>query len=811
MPKRIKSGKKSKKIHFTFFCYLIILGIILFFVFYNGFSILYAIENPSGEGDTNQSMNILFPSNNSELKDNNVNITCFGFSYKNLSSFKLYINESEVQSVSIENFFSYSNNFSVYLENSFWKAKCVLVNSENEEVESKEIFFTVFKEASLPMIYYVEPLYSLTEIQKKVSALVYYEISDGVELGQKVYFTWYVNGINVENNSIEDLSYGIPVQADLNYSVNSGDLISLNVIVSNGEYNSSVYQTSLTLFTISSNLVLYSPLSSQSSMSSLSCDNTYCYASNWAGYFLKINHITGEHIFNDSFEEVENEFTNRLADSINSMFCDDTYCYAASDAGYAGNPAGYFTKINHVTGEHILDGFTNSPIFLSDTYLLSVFCDNTYCYFGDGAGYFSKVNKITGEVIFDSSSFPSLSESDILWGSLSCDDTYCYTANEAGYFLKINHITGEHIFNYTFEEGGNEFTKIISHSGLSGAFSCDNDFCYALDTEGYFIKINKTSGNLEAKYNDPYDYFARPSLTYSYSLFCDNTYCYAIDSEGYFIKLYKDNGTILYGNSENSESLVFSPSIFGEGAQSIFCNTKYCFFIDDWDGYFTKINNPLPSKVNIPQEENQTQELPKQASSGSASSGSSYSTFNLTNTSLTNTSLTNTSNLTQLENNTLFLEFENISEKEYVWEFKEKDSIKFNSHTNKEYTLKINEISSKEIRFSISNSAYKSLTLREGKSTKLSLTPEYYDLFLKVNSISSSGRVSLTMKGIFEKIVDFEVPSKNSTSTNETLSLSTSPRLDGQDFFNFIIGGILILILAISILLLKRRKKSNKK
>jgi len=316
-----------------------------------------------------------------------------------------------------------------------------------------------------------------------------------------------------------------------------------------------------------------------------SCDDTYCYSIDDSGYFLQINHITEEAVY------------NRTTGYEDSMFLDTKgprSLYYGSDYIVGFDPDGYLMKRNKSSGEHIFN-FTSGPgsLILSGIVPNGI-CDDTYCYGVSTEGYFLKINHVTGEHIYNMSvsSLNRLYNNTNVVPEISCDDTYCYGIDDFGYFLKINHVTGEQIYNLT--EG---FVNRISNVSLVDRdylnqdqfFSCDDTYCYGLDSEFYFLKINHITG--EQIYNKTEGY-SNKFLAYQINSFvCDNTYCYMVgdatsNSLGYFLKVNHITGEQIYNFTEGYIKKLSDTSL-----NYLECDSVYCHAIDEKYNRFVKINH----------------------------------------------------------------------------------------------------------------------------------------------------------------------------------------------------------------------------
>jgi len=296
------------------------------------------------------------------------------------------------------------------------------------------------------------------------------------------------------------------------------------------------------------------------------CDDTNCYGVKNGGNFLKINHITGEIIF-------DYEDNNQISTtSIDSLLCDDTYCYAMDNEGY-------FIKINHVTGEHIYNRTSGSVSRLSNGTILDgmskafFLCDDTYCYAMDQQNlrtvYFLKINHVTGEHIYNNTEGYLNKIYNVEYKKIydfSCDNTYCYMGldyypDSEGYLFKIDHITGEHVYNTT--EG---YKKKLSDNSLNFV-KCLGDYCYILDNSSKFIKFNLSSGQEEFNYTILGDYYFEDYIGNLFTdylitgFFCNEDYCYLINDKGYFMKL-DHNKYPLFANIQwyENDSLLVSDS-----------------------------------------------------------------------------------------------------------------------------------------------------------------------------------------------------------------------------------------------------------
>jgi hypothetical protein len=387
-----------------------------------------------------------------------------------------------------------------------------------------------------------------------VSANAYYYDSDA-DSGT-LNFTWYVNGVSVENDTLINVQSGTFVTTYLNATKNAGDIITIRVFANDSVYNSSLI--SWNRLTWNSTIRLSS--STGGIYSGIYCDNYYCYSGDASGYFLKVSKTNGTQIFN-----LSTGYTNKPGNVLmtSPIFCDNNFCYQ-------GDQNGYFIKLNKNSGVHTYNttsGYTNRP---TTTQIDSLYCDSDFCYGGDGSGFFLKINKTSGVHIFNTTSgYTNQPTTNLIYG-LSCDNNFCYGVDAGGYFLKINKTSGVHIYNIT-----SGYTNKPSISPIYALY-CNSEFCYAGDSDGFFLKINKTSG--VHLYNRTLGYTARPTINSITSISCDHYSCYAGDNAGNLLKINKTSGALISTIKISSNTLSLG----------IFCDADYCY-AGDSQGYIIKV------------------------------------------------------------------------------------------------------------------------------------------------------------------------------------------------------------------------------
>ncbi len=138
-----------------------------------------------------------------------------------------------------------------------------------------------------------------------------------------------------------------------------------------------------------------------------------------------------------------------------------------------------------------------------------------------------------------------------------------------------------------------------------------------------------------------------------------------------------------------------------------------------------------------------------------------------------------------------------------VKQIKEKDSIKFSIENNSNYSITINTLRNSSVKLTIHKTQI-NLTLLIGDEKKLNLTsPDYYDLYIKLNSIVNN-TASITLRNINETLIKNErgefvnVPDEK----KENIAGYSS---DNQKFNRvlIIIGIIFIVVLIIIIVIVK--------
>ena len=392
-------------------------------------------------------------------------------------------------------------------------------------------------------------------VNVSTSADIYY--SDFDADSATLNFTWYINGVNMENDSLESVASGTFATVYLNASKNAGDVITISVIANDGTNDSLVNTWKRLIW----NLTNLATTSTNGIYGGVYCDDDYCYAGDYAGYFIKVSKLNGTQIFNTSSGSSSRPTT--------SPVFSPTYC--GTDFCYMGDYNGYFLKINKTSGKHIFNitsGYTNR---LTTAQIDSIYCDDYYCYLGDGTGYYLQVSNVNGTQIFNKTTGYTNQPTTGLLYQLSCDADYCYGTDSQGYFLKINKTSGVHIYNTTVGNTNRPSTNAIY------ALYCNSEFCYAGDSLGYFLKINKTDGT--HIYNTTLGYTQRPTTNTIIGISCNHHYCYVEDSGENFIKINKTSGLSISSiKISSASSLSFGLS----------CDADYCYMGDSL-GYFKKV------------------------------------------------------------------------------------------------------------------------------------------------------------------------------------------------------------------------------
>ncbi len=385
-------------------------------------------------------------------------------------------------------------------------------------------------------------------------------------------FMWYVNGSNVENDTVLDVTLGSIAVAYLNISKRAGDIINLSVFANDSLNVSSTY---------SFRNIIWDNLDIRLTTGiiyDLDCDNSYCYSvDGTSGYFLKINKTSGWQLWN-----VSTGFSVRPSTTgIYGIDCDDYFCYG-------GDNNGYFLKVNKTDGWQYWNVSVDYRVQPSNTYLYDVYCDNNFCYTGDNNGYLVKVNKTSGWQIWNISTGFQVRPTDSL-RSMYCDSYFCYGGDYYGYLFKVNKSGVSAIDAVYWNQTGNyapdgilgttNYTPLKpSTTGISSAY-CYADFCYFGDYSGYMHKLNKTSGF--QYWNASTNYQVKPSATYIYDLFV-NDYIYGVDGNGYLLKVNK-TGWQLWNASSGFQMKPSANSIYG-----VACDTYFCYG-GDGSGYITKV------------------------------------------------------------------------------------------------------------------------------------------------------------------------------------------------------------------------------
>ncbi|NMC33927.1 MAG: hypothetical protein GYA36_15905, partial [Veillonellaceae bacterium] len=417
---------------------------------------------------------------------------------------------------------------------------------------------------SAPVINWLQinpPYYPSSEIS------AYTSFSDLDNDNATLYFKWYINGTNVENDTLTNIQSGSLTTTYLNASKNAGDVLNLSVYADDGTNTSESYKLNRLVWNTSSRLT---PLSV---IRSLSCDSDFCYGGDNDGYFLKINKTSGVQVYNTT-----TGYKTMLGSGYGfRLSCDSDFCYG-------GDYNGYFLKINKTSGVHIWNrtsGYTNQ---LSTNSISSLFCDSDFCYGGDNDGYFLKINKTSGVHIYNTTTGyqNKLSNASIL--HLSCDSDFCYGIDHNGYFLKINKTSGIHIYNTT--PGYLIWTLNQSPAFTASGLSCDSDFCYILSTlllDNYkvsFLRLNKTSGAILNIY--PFSDTSQIGAISS-SLFCDSVYCFAINLQGMLLQINKNSGVQIH-----NFTIGYTYQLSNNWYYSLYCDSDFCYAGDE-NGYIKKV------------------------------------------------------------------------------------------------------------------------------------------------------------------------------------------------------------------------------
>jgi sporulation protein YlmC with PRC-barrel domain len=392
-------------------------------------------------------------------------------------------------------------------------------------------------------------------------ALVKYYDSDNDN--GTVIINWFLNQINVENDTFTNVSSGALLSVTLTPGI---DLYpNWNITLNVSANDSSGISPTITQW---SNVIWQNTAIDKlgnNSMKSIFCDSDFCYGGDDSGNFLKINKTSGVHIFNGSTSTIKIS-----GDDLHSIYCDNTFCYLSDDSSINGR----FLMINKITGVIIYNS-TNAPQ-PSNIAVDSIYCDSDFCYGFDHNGYFLKVNMTSGRHIFNVTtgyiSRPTTSYSY----EITCDSDFCYGFDHNGYFLKVNMTSGRHIFNVT-----TGYKSRPANLNTQSIY-CDSDFCYSGDDLSYFIKVNKTSG--KHIFNLTTGYICYPganALTVGIS--CDSNYCYMGDGGGYFLKVNKTSCQQVFNRSTGYTVRATTSDVNG-----FYCDDNYCYFADS-SGYITKV------------------------------------------------------------------------------------------------------------------------------------------------------------------------------------------------------------------------------
>ncbi len=137
---------------------------------------------------------------------------------------------------------NYSN---VLLEGNTTKAdkwSCFIMPSDNDGNGTSSISANITVGNAIPFIGSLQISTGIYHIHTPNVSLTYYDYD--LESGT-IYYKWYLNGSNVENDTITGVANGTTSRAYLNATIRGGDLINASIIVGDGESNSTGNSTSL--------------------------------------------------------------------------------------------------------------------------------------------------------------------------------------------------------------------------------------------------------------------------------------------------------------------------------------------------------------------------------------------------------------------------------------------------------------------------------------------------------------------------------------------------------------------------------------
>jgi subtilisin family serine protease len=150
-------------------------------------------------------------------------------------------------------------------------------------------------------------------------------------------------------------------------------------------------------------------------------------------------------------------------------------------------------------------------------------------------------------------------------------------------------------------------------------------------------------------------------------------------------------------------------------------------------------------------------------------------------------------------------------------EIEKEDKIKFELNVNgnnEKHLIKIQSLSLNSATLTI-NSTPMTLTLGIGEEKKINLDSDnYYDLYLKLNSIINSSKANLTIKAIYEKIIVQSAPAVNNTIKNE--SANVQPIIEKKEnptllFLNktwtYLVGFIMFIMIVIIVIMIIRMRR----
>ncbi|MBN1156146.1 hypothetical protein JXA85_00885 [Candidatus Woesearchaeota archaeon] len=343
------------------------------------------------------------------------------------------------------------------------------------------------------------------------NATAYYSNPKG--LSGNITFMWYVNGINVENDTVFNVANGTLGLAHLNATIAAGDI--LNVSVSANESFDLTNRTWLDAVIWRMNV-----RPSSANMISVKCNSSFCYGSHTGGVLTKTYKENGTLIW----------AVQPYNQQMESVWCDETFCYGAHNLG-------------RVTKTYVINGSTVFSKSFGTVCNYDISCDSTHCYLVDWGGNLNKM-------LTDGTSVWSKDFGSTMYG-VDCDDTQCSIAG------------GTIVINANKDDG----TQAVngSHGGTSVYdIYCDSTHCYTASTV-YLGKLHKN--NLSLIWNLSVQPAPGPTDTMN-DVFCDEYYCYGGHSNGYITKVDKSTGDVIWSGQIRPNS---------NHINGIYCDEHYCY------------------------------------------------------------------------------------------------------------------------------------------------------------------------------------------------------------------------------------------